>query len=116
MGAHVQGDLEAAKRMALRMDMYRGNSGESSSQGATKKKGWGQQPKGKDAVNVVDQAPQPSGAQVMAVQEKGQQKGKGRGRREPVCFACGGSHPFYKCNIWLEVRKKCGIPSQEGNT
>ena len=132
VGAHVQGDLEAAKRMALRMDMYRGNAGESSSQGAAKKKGSGQQPKGKGAVNVVDQAPQPSGAQVMAVQGKGQQKGKGkgrgqqqqpqqkgqgqsqqqgRGRGKPVCFACGGSHPFYKCNVWLEVRKKCGIPS-----
>ena len=26
VGAHVHGDLEAAKRMALRMEMYRGNA------------------------------------------------------------------------------------------
>ena len=26
VGAHVQGDLEAAKRMALRMEMYRGTA------------------------------------------------------------------------------------------
>ena len=77
VGAHVQGDLEAAKRMALRMDMYRGITGESSKGASTKAKGSGQQSKGnKGAVNVVVQAPQPSGAQVLAVQQKGQQKGK----------------------------------------
>ena len=29
VGAHVQGDLEAAKRMALRMEMYRGTAEQS---------------------------------------------------------------------------------------
>ena len=68
MGAHVQGDLEAAKRMALRMDMHRGIMGESSKRALTKAKGSGQQSKGnKGAFHVVVQAPQPSGAQVLAV-------------------------------------------------
>ena len=39
VGAHVQGDLEVAKRMALRMDMYWGMTGESSKRASTKAKG-----------------------------------------------------------------------------
>ena len=58
VGAHVQGDLEAAKRMALRMDMYQGGAKES--KGSVQKgQAQGQPKKGnKGAVHVVVQAPQ----------------------------------------------------------
>ena len=43
MGAHVQGDLERAKQMALRMDMFRGGAGEGQAGAAGAAAGKGQE-------------------------------------------------------------------------
>ena len=120
VGAHVQGDLEAAKHMALRMDMFRGgvDSGKSQQQkgqGGQKKKGnvhavEAQQPAGPSQVNAV-QGPQPRQHKNKKGKGKKGKKGEGdsgeQGRGK--CFACGGNHYFNKCSIWLEMQKKCGI-------
>ena len=129
VGAHVQGDLEAAKRMALRMEMYRGTA--ESSRGTQQKSQGGQKGnKSKGTVHSVEAQSQPAGpSQVHAVQGQGQQKrgkgGKGKqGRRQnqeasqqkPRCFSCGGDHAFRQCPIWQEIQKKCGMQAKkQGN-
>ena len=121
VGAHVQGDLEAAKQMALRMDMFRGgvDSGKSQpqkGQSGQKKKGnvhsvEAQQPAGPSQVNAVQGSQPQQHKNKKGKGKKGHKKGEGdsgvygRGK----CFACGGNHFFTKCSIWLEMQKKCGI-------
>ena len=129
VGAHVHGDLEAAKRMALRMEMYRGAA--ETSRGTQQKSQGGQKGNKKGAVHSVEAQPQPAGpSQVNAVQSQGQQKkgkggkGKGKGKRQdreasqqrPRCFSCGGDHAFRQCPIWQEIQKKCGMQAKkQGN-
>ena len=129
VGAHVQGDLEAAKRMALRMEMYRGTA-ESSRGNQQKSQGGQKGNKSKGHVHSVEAQPQPAGSsQVNAVQGQGQQKkGKGgrgkQGKRQEKeasqqnrrCFSCGGDHAFRQCPIWQEIQKKCGMQAKkQGN-
>ena len=127
VGAHVQGDLEAAKRMALRMEMYRGTA--ESSRGSQQKQQGGQKGNKRQgnvhAIQAQTQAAGPS--QVMAVQSQGQQKGKGKGKgkqgnqqasqqKPRGCWACGGDHAFRKCPVWNEIRRKCGVEAKkQGN-
>ena len=129
MGAHVQGDLEAAKRMALHMEMYRGTA-ETSWGNQQKSQGGQKGNKQKGTIHSVEAQPQPAGpSQVHAVQGQGQQKkgkgGKGKqGKRQekeasqqkPRCFSCGGDHAFRQCPIWQEMQKKCGMQAKkQGN-
>ena len=115
VGAHVQGDLEAAKQMALRMDMFRGgvDSGKSQpqkGQSGQKKKGnvhavEAQQPAGPSQVNAVQGSQPQQHKNKKGKGKKGHKKGDGdsgvygRGK----CFAYGGNHYFTKCSIWLEM-------------
>ena len=127
VGAHVQGDLEAAKRMALRMEMYRGTA--DTSRGNQQKSQDGQKGnKKKGTVHSVEAQSQPAGpSQVNVVQGQGQQRGKGKGKKgkkpekeasqqKPRCFSCGGDHAFRQCPIWQEIQKKCGMQAKkQGN-
>ena len=79
VGAHIRGDLEAAKQMALRMEMYRGTA--ETSRGNQQKSKSGQKGKQKGAVHSVEAQAQPAGpSQVHAVQGQGQQK-RGQGKK-----------------------------------
>ena len=106
VAAHVRGDLEAAKAMAMRMDMFH-TGGEGSGK---QRKNENQKKKG--AVQVVEGQKTGESSEVHAVQ--GQNKGKGQGKgnkkkkeRGPVkCYNCGGEHPLRQCKEWLEIRKK----------
>ena len=68
VGAHVQGDLEAAKRMALRMEMYWGTVDQS--QGNQQKSQGGQKGNKKQGtVHTIQAQPQAVGpSQVLVVQ------------------------------------------------
>ena len=125
VGAHVLGDLEAAKRMALRMEMYRGTA-ETSRSTQQKSQGGQKGHKQKGTVHSVEAQAQPAGpSQVNAVQSQGQQKrGKGKGKkgkrqeqeasqRQSRCFSCGGDHAFRQCPIWQEIQKKCGMQAKK---
>ena len=108
VGAHVQGDLEAAKAMALRMDMFHQASG--SGDGGKKKE------KKKGAVRVIEgpSVGESSEVNVLHGKKKGKEgkKNAGKGKtskkeRGPVkCFNCGGEHPLRACKEWIEIRKK----------
>jgi hypothetical protein len=135
VGAHVQGDLERAKQMALRMDMFKGGLDQGGKQGHQQQqsKGKGGQQGKKGAVNSVEAQQKNEGNQVNAVQggqqkkgkkgfqgKQGQKKGQGGGQgdgkknqnRPPLrCFACGGPHPLTKCDVWNQMRQKCGVGS-----
>ena len=71
MGAHVDGDLEAAKRMALRIEIYRGTA--DSLWGSQQKSQGGQKGnKQKGNVHSVEAQPQPAGpSQVNVIYSKG---------------------------------------------
>lgn len=115
VGAHIQGDLEAAMAMAMRMDLYHGASKADAGKSTDKKK--------KGNVNVVDA----SDAQVNAVQKKGdgkkknpkkRQKGRGKEKRgPPKCFCCEGEHLLKDCPEWKEMRNRgrSDQPQQQGN-
>ena len=102
MGALVQGDLEAAKSMAMRMDMFHGGS---DSGGGKQQKGKSGQPGKKGAVQAVEthKAAEPSKVAVVMGDRKGKgsrrgKKGKNPKDRGPVkCFNCGGDHPLRWC-------------------
>ena len=126
VGAHVQGDLEAAKRMALRMEMYWGTAEQSRGSNQGRQQGGQKGNKHKGNVHSVQAQTQIAGpSQVMAVQSGGQQKGKGKGKGNQQqqgfqppkgCWACGGKHSFRKCPIWNEIRQKCGVEAKkQGN-
>lgn len=137
IGAHVQGDLERAKQMALRMDMFKGgiDAGKGQQGQQQQQRGKGGQKKG--SVHMVEAQGQDGGDQVNAVKgkqqkrgggqgqnqgqgKKGQKKGQGnrqgQGDRGPLkCFACGGSHPLRKCNVFNTMRQKCGMGQSENS-
>ena len=105
VAAHVRGDLEAAKTMAMRMDMFH-TGGEGSGK---QKKTENQKKKG--AVQVVEGQKTGESSEVHAVQGQNKGKGQGKGKKKkeqgPVkCYNCGGDHSLLQCKEWLEIRKK----------
>ena len=61
VGAHVQGDLEAAKRMALRMEMYRGTA-DTSRRNQQKSQDGQKGNRKKGTVHSIEAQPQPAGS------------------------------------------------------
>ena len=113
VGAHVQGDLEAAIAMAQRLEVYRGGDGAKTSGKGPKK--FKNQKKG----NVAQVEGSSSGGTVQVVQvvRKQPKKGKGGagsggkktkrgGRRKVQCHNCGGDHFLRDCKEWKEIKEK----------
>ena len=114
MGAHVQGDLEAAIAMAQRQEVYRGGDGAKTTNKGSKK--FKSQKKG----NVTQVEGGSSGGTVQEVQvvkKPQQKKGKGGsgssgkktkrgGRRKVQCHNCGGDHFLRDCKEWKEIKEK----------
>ena len=114
VGAHVQGDLEAAMAMAQRLEVYRGGDGAKAS--GEQKKGSGKflkKQNKKGAVLIVRETETEEVAQVTQKEAKKQGKGKGRQGQQKKkkqgkvkCFNCGGEHFLRDCKEWKELRQK----------
>ena len=114
VGAHVQGDLEAAIAMAQRLEVYRGGDGAKTTNKGSKK--FKSQKKGN--VTQVEGGSSGGTVQVVQVVKKPQQKkGKGGsgsggkktkrgGRRRVQCHNCGGDHFLRDCKEWKEIKEK----------
>ena len=114
VGAHVQGNLEAAIAMAQRLEVYRGGDGAKTTNKGSKK--FKNQKKG----NVTHVEGGSSGGTVQVVQvvkKQQQKKGKGGsgsggkktrrgGRKRVQCHNCGGDHFLRDCKEWKEIKEK----------
>ena len=115
VGAHVQGDPEAAMAMAQHLEVYRGAGDGAKASG--EKKGSGRFPKKqikKGTALVVQEKEAEEAVQVIQNQPK-KCKGKGKGRPQQQqkkkqfrgkCFNCGGDHLLRDCKEWKEMLQK----------
>ena len=112
VGAHVQGDLEAAIAMAQRLEVYRGGEGSKSGNGGKGSRKQKMQKKGQ-----IAQVEGSSGGTVLVVQQQTKEKGKGGqgkgkkkskrgGKKKIQCHCCGGPHFMRDCEKWQKAMKK----------
>ena len=115
VGAHVQGDLEAAMAMAQRLEVYRGAGDGAKAGGEKKGPGKFQKRNKKGAALIVQEKEAEEIVQVIHNQlKKGKGKGKGRPQQQQQkkkqfrgkCFNCGGDHLLRDCKEWKEMRQK----------
>ena len=115
VGAHVQGDLEAAMAMAQRLEVYRGAGDGAKAGGEKKGSGKFQKRNKKGAALAVQEKEAEEIVQVIHNQpKKGKGKGKGRPQQQQQkkkqfrgkCFNCGGDHLLRDCKEWKEMRQK----------
>ena len=121
VGAHVQGDLEAAIVMAQRLEVYRGGDGAKTNGQGPKEK----QNQKKGVMAQVEESSSGGTVQVVQVVKRPQQKkGKGGsgnggkktkrgGRKRVQCHNCGGDHFLRDCKEWKEIKEK--LRTSSGN-
>ena len=121
VGAHVQGDLEAAIVMAQCLEVYRGGDGAKTNGKGPKKK----QNQEKGVMAQVEGSSSGGTVQVVQVVKRPQQKkGKGGsgnggkktkrgGRKRVQCHNCGGDHFLRDCKEWKEIKEK--LRTSSGN-
>ena len=114
IGAHVQGDLEAAIAMAQRLEVHRGGDGaKEGGKGPKKfknqKKGMSAQVKGsssRGAIQVVQVVKKPQQKKGKGGSGSGGKKTKRGGRKKVQCHNCGGDHFLRDCKEWKEIQEK----------
>ena len=100
VGAHVQGDLEAAIAMAQRLEVYRGGDGAKAGEKEPKKfkkqkKGVSAQVEGSSSggtVQVVQAVKKPQQNKGKGGSGSGGKKTKRGGRKKVQCHTCGSDH------------------------
>ena len=129
VGAHVDGDLEEAIKMALRLDLYRAEG--EKSKGSEKPVHPKPRKQGVHNVEGNETSGGSSGGQVNAVDKKGKKskrwnggpkrggRGGGRGgdRQALKCFCCGEGHLLRNCPEWKNMREhmRSSNGGQQGN-
>ena len=114
VGAHVQGDLEAAIAMAQCLEVYRGGDGAKAGEKGPKKfkkqkKGMSAQVKGSSSggtVQVVQVVKKPQQKKGKGGSGSGGKKAKRGGRKKVQCHNCGGDHFLRDCKEWKEIKEK----------
>lgn len=108
VGAHVQNDLELAKAMASRMDMFHAAGPSGGQSGRKEQEAGSGQRKGSVQSLEAQETGEPSS--VNAIEgKKGKDmgnKGKQKAKSPIKCYNCGGDHPLHMCEEWAEIRKK----------
>ena len=114
VGAHVQGDLEAAIAMAQHVEVYRGGDGAKAGEKGPKKfkkqkKGMSAQVEGSSSggtVQMVQVVKKPQQKKGKGGSGSGGKKAKRGGRKKVQCHNCGGDHFLRDCKEWKEIKEK----------
>ena len=114
VGAHIQGDLEGAMAMALRMEIYHGGEGskaESREKTGHKidnknKKGRVAQVDGNQGEGSVNALQGNQSNKKKGKKGKDKKKGKDWKPRKLQCHNCGGEHLLRDCKEWKEIKEK----------